>query len=147
MVITKDVKVGVIWAGVVADYADLLNNWRRRSAGGSPTPGATPSASGRRWRDVFQAEFGSPELNRAFWDSISANAYVNDISGPVQIHHAKGDASVPWEFSQSLADDLEAAGQEHELYIYDGDDHNLTANFGTAMRRTVEYFDRYLKDS
>ena len=29
MVITKDVKVGVIWAGVVASYPDLIYNWRR----------------------------------------------------------------------------------------------------------------------
>ncbi|WP_345320807.1 alpha/beta fold hydrolase [Candidatus Villigracilis proximus] len=29
MVISKDVKVGVIWAGVVASYTDLLYNWRR----------------------------------------------------------------------------------------------------------------------
>src|SRR3990167_589444 len=29
MVVSQDVKAGVIWAGVVASYGDLLNNWRR----------------------------------------------------------------------------------------------------------------------
>ena len=31
MVVSRDIKAGVIWGGVVASYADLLNNWRRRS--------------------------------------------------------------------------------------------------------------------
>src|SRR3990167_1992256 len=31
MVVSKDVKAGVIWAGVVGSYANLLNNWRRGS--------------------------------------------------------------------------------------------------------------------
>src|SRR5574341_1807766 len=29
MVITKDIKAGVIWAGVVASYPDLISRWRR----------------------------------------------------------------------------------------------------------------------
>ncbi|HXF63261.1 MAG TPA: alpha/beta fold hydrolase, partial [Caldilineaceae bacterium] len=31
MVVTDDIKAGVIWAGVVGSYPDLLENWRRRS--------------------------------------------------------------------------------------------------------------------
>lgn len=143
MVITKDVKAGVIWAGVVGDYSEMLQNWRR-SGPSDYSPPPLPSG-GRRWRDALQAEFGTPEENSSFWDSISANAFVKDASGPIQIHHAKGDATVPWEFGQSLADDLAAAGKEHELYLYEGDDHNLSGNFGVAMRRTIAYFDRYVK--
>ena len=39
MVISHDIKVGVIWAGVVGDYEDLLYNWRqaRRSYTHPPT--------------------------------------------------------------------------------------------------------------
>src|SRR5512146_783212 len=40
MVISKDIKAGVIWGGVVAPYADLLTKWRR-GPGASPIP--TPS--------------------------------------------------------------------------------------------------------
>ena len=40
MVISKDVKVGVIWAGVVASYPDMLYHWRR-------TGPFTPSPSSR----------------------------------------------------------------------------------------------------
>lgn len=31
MVVSKDIKADVIWAGVVGSYSDLLNNWRRRN--------------------------------------------------------------------------------------------------------------------
>jgi hypothetical protein len=32
-----------------------------------------------------------------------------------------------------------------ELYIYEGDNHNISNNFSVAMQRTIEFFDRYLK--
>lgn len=142
MIISQDIKAGVIWGGVVASYPDLLNNWRRRSS--IAPPPVLPSGA-RRWRDVLQDEYGTPEENPEFWASISANAFVSDISGPVQLHHARGDSSVPWEFSQSLADDLAKAGKEHQLYIYEGDDHDITQHFNQAMNSSVDFFDRYLK--
>src|SRR3990170_2540490 len=64
MVITRDIKAGVIWAGVVGSYADLLNNWRRRSS--SPPPGIPTGA--RRWRQELQEKFGTPEQNPEFWN-------------------------------------------------------------------------------
>ena len=36
MVMSPDIKAGVIWAGVVGSYPDLINNWRR--ATGTPFP-------------------------------------------------------------------------------------------------------------
>jgi fermentation-respiration switch protein FrsA (DUF1100 family) len=38
-----------------------------------------------------------------------------------------------------------AAGMPVEFYAYEGDNHNLSGFFTTAMNRTVEFFDRYLK--
>lgn len=145
MVVSPDIKAGVIWAGVVASYPDLINNWRR--------PGQTPfspppelAQTARRWRDQLQLEHGTPEENPVFWSSLSANSYLSDISGPVQIHHGTSDTSVPVEFSQTLDAQLKAAGQSSELFIYPGDDHNLSANLSLALQRSVEFFDRYLKN-
>jgi hypothetical protein len=36
---------------------------------------------------------------------------------------------------------MQAAGQPVELYIYEGDDHNLSENFSAAMQRTIQFFD------
>ena len=90
-------------------------------------------------------QFGAPAENPEFWNSLSANSYLLDISGPVQLHHGTTDTSVPVEFSVKLEQQLKEAGKEVELYVYQGDDHNIAANFSAAANRSVEFFDRYLK--
>jgi len=46
----------------------------------------------------------------------------------------------------TLAQELEEMDQQpYELYTYPGDNHNLSANFGIAMQRTVAFFDQYVK--
>jgi dipeptidyl aminopeptidase/acylaminoacyl peptidase len=143
MVIDPGIRAGVIWAGVVASYPDLIDRWRRTptaagSAVGTPFPG-------RGWRTTLTDLNGSPEENPAFWASISANAYLADLSGPLQLHHGTGDTEVPVEFSEALYQQVLAAGGTAELYIYPGADHNLSGPFSVAMQRTIEFFDRYLK--
>lgn len=141
MVLSPEIKAGVIWAGVVASYSDLLNNWRRSGAAASqPIPTVA-----RGWRANWVEQYGSPEDNPEFWSSLSANSYLADLSGPLQLHHGSADEDVPWEFSQSLYDQAVAAGQEIEFYIYPGDNHNLSGFFSTAMARTIAFYDKYLK--
>jgi dipeptidyl aminopeptidase/acylaminoacyl peptidase len=140
MVITKDIKAGVIWGGVVASYADLLTKWRR-GPGASPTP--TPSP--RSWRTFLLQQYGSPEENPEFWNSISANAYLNDISGPLQLHHGTADEEVPLEFSETLFYQMLDINKYVELYKYENDNHNISNHFNTAMQRSIEFFDKYVK--
>lgn len=142
MVISKDIKAGVIWGGVVASYKDLLENWRRRSSSPPPLP-----SGARRWRETLQQLYGTPGDNPTFWNSISANSYLSDLSGPIQLHHAKGDASVPWEFSQTLDTEIKTAGKRSELFLYEGDDHDITRNFGKAMQESLEFFDTHVKNA
>lgn len=147
MVVNKDIKAGVIWAGVVASYPDMLANWRRGTANITTTPVPFPTTSSRGgWRQGFLQQYGTPQENPAFWNSISANTYVADISGPIQLHHGTADHSVPHEFSENLSEQLKQAGKEVELYIYPGDEHDIPNNFGTAMQRSIEFFDRYVKN-
>lgn len=142
MVTSKDIKAGVIWAGVVGSYPDLLNRWRR--ATGTPSPFPTNSNRGGWRRDLIE-RYGTPEENPEFWNSISANAYLKDISGPLQLHHGTADHSVPHILSEILDMQMEKAGQESELYLYPGDEHDIPVNFSIAMNRSVAFFDKYLK--
>jgi hypothetical protein len=48
-------------------------------------------------------------------------------------------------FSQNLFDRMTALGLPVELYLYDGDNHNISNSFGAAMSRSIEFFDRHLK--
>lgn len=141
MVVNKDIKAGVIWGGVVASYEDLFDRWRRRN-----NPSASPNTRGGGWRQMLTEQHGLPSENPEFWKTLSANTYLSDISGPIQIHHGESDESVPVEFSTILDSQLKAVGKEVETYIYPGDDHDITNYFGTAMNRSVAFFDRILKD-
>jgi len=140
MVIRDDIKVGVIWAGVVASYPDLIYNWRRT---GSFTP--SPSSTGRGWRTRWIEQYGTPEQNPNFWAAVSANTFLTDLSGPIQLHHGTSDEDVPLAFSIRLAEEVRAAGGIADLYTYEGDNHNISNYFTLAMDRTIAFFDQYLK--
>lgn len=141
MVISDDIKAGVIWAGVVASYPDMLSKWRAKT----PRPAPTAPAFARRWQQEWTTEYGTTEENPDFWSMISANTYVNDLSGPIQLHQGTADESVPLIFSELLRDEIQAVNGEVELYTYEGDNHNLSGYFSLAMTRTIEFFDQYLK--
>ena len=142
LVTTKDIKAGVIWAGVVASYPDLMSRWRR------PVPTTVPTRA-RRWRDDFVSQYGSPDSNPAFWASISPSSYLADLSGPLQLHHGTADESVPTEFSQTLYQQVQEAKLPIpvEYYEYPGDNHNLSKSFNTAMQRSIAFFDKYVKNA
>jgi uncharacterized protein len=141
MVISPDIKAGVIWAGVVASYPDLWVHWRRPGTSAAPTP--PPGV--RRWRDWVE-QYGEPHPASEFWRAVSSNSYLSDISGPVQLHHGSADESVPLIFSELLAAELQSAGKPYEFYTYPGDNHNISNSFSAAMSRTIAFFNTHLKD-
>jgi fermentation-respiration switch protein FrsA (DUF1100 family) len=144
MVISPDIKAGVIWSGVVGSYPDMICCWHHADLEViSPTPNPNFRSG---WRTQWQDLYGTPQENPAFWMSISANSYLNDLSGPLQLHDDLGDSEVPVKFSQDLYQKVLAAGKTTEFYEYPGDDHNLANYFNLAMQRTIEFFDKYLKD-
>jgi dipeptidyl aminopeptidase/acylaminoacyl peptidase len=143
MVISKDIQAGVIWSGVVGSYPDMLCCWRY-PAPAMPTLSPDPNIH-FDWRGQWSIVFGPPEVNPEFWMEISANTYLADLSGPLQIQHDVGDSDVPVKFSQDLYQQILAAGKTVEYYEYPGDDHNLINYFNQAMLRTIEFFDKYLK--
>ena len=124
----------------MASYPDLIYNWRRT---GSFTP--SPSSTGRGWRTRWIEQYGTPEQNPDFWAAVSANTYVSDLSGPLQLHHGTHDEDVPLAFSIRLAEEVRVVGGIADLYTYEGDNHNISKNFTAAMDRTIAFYDQYLK--
>lgn len=143
MVVVDDIRAGVIWAGTVATYEEIFEarpHWVGGRAASDPDGGSESEPI----REGLFA-YGTFDENPEFWAAIDPISYLDDLSGPLQIHHATGDQSVPVAFSESFYARLQQAGQTAELYIYEGDNHNISGNFGTAARRSVEFFDRYVK--
>ena len=162
MVVSTDIKAGVIWSGVVAPYSTLVYRWNRSvtptATAAAPNSASTnvpstqsPSATSFRgsvssWAGNIFSKYGSPEQNPAFWDSISPSAHLTELSGPLQLQAAKGDPQVPYIWSEELGAQLETAGMPYELYIYEKDNHNITDNFLIAIQRTKTFFDQYVKN-
>ena len=164
MVVSDEIDAGVIWGGVVAPYPDLFNRAGAVATAIAADPvtataeaaqatatsralTATPAFRGGRWRSGLMDTYGTPEENPTFWDAISSNAYLADISGPLQLHHAITDETVPAAASSLLYDQMVALGLPVELHLYDNDSHDIDNNFYTAMRRSLEFFDLHVKNS
>lgn len=140
--VDPNIKAAVIWAGVVADYPQLLNSWHNRNSRPPSTQERSASSSART---QMLAQYGTPEQNPTYWDSISPWAGLPTLQTPIQLHHAKGDTTVPWEFSQILYDKLQSLQRPSEVFIYEGSDHNLGgAAFNQAMTRSVKFFQDHL---
>ncbi|MFB9995069.1 alpha/beta hydrolase family protein [Deinococcus oregonensis] len=120
MLVDNSFKAASLWAGVVASYDVLATDWNPPAIGPKPT---------------------LDRLNRRYLRALSPNALLRDLKGrPIQLHHGTNDAEVPYSFQKALADDLRAAGQSVEAYRYEGDNHNLSQNLSTALRRSVAFF-------
>jgi dipeptidyl aminopeptidase/acylaminoacyl peptidase len=139
MVISTQIKVGVIWAGLVCSYPDMIYRWNNAGY-----PLSTPMAL-TDWPADWAARYGTPVENPQFWASISATSFLKDLSGPLQLHHGTADAVVPVAFSEELAAAVQRAGGKAELFIYPKEDHNLVKSFNSAMIRSLQFFNQALK--
>lgn len=137
MVVTKDIRAGVIWGGVVAPYPN-------RFTGGRLLHDSLQSTSGGGADGLF-GPFRLPSPNPQLWSAVSPNSYLADISGPVQLHASRTDETVPYDYSVTLDAELQAAGKSVEFYTYEGDDHNLSQNLAIALQRSVAFFDRCVR--
>ncbi len=145
MVISDQIKAGVIWAGVIGPYPQIYDYWQSRTSTWRPSQ-REQQADRIRSEDLI-SRFGEPSEEDPFWQSISPYYYLVDLSGPVQLHQGTADAQVPVIYHQTVADRINELGvQPVEEYEYQGADHNLSgAAFGPAAERSVAFFDRYLK--
>ncbi|HUD45000.1 MAG TPA: alpha/beta fold hydrolase [Patescibacteria group bacterium] len=136
----KDIKVAVIWGGVVGSYTDLFN-WHDPSY----HPSAYELALRNRYRSDLVKQYGTPQSDPAFWNSVDPTYFLSNISAPIQLDQGKLDEEVPVFWSVSLAEKLKNKGKNVELYTYPGADHNISQSFDLAMQRSLDFFNKYLK--
>lgn len=133
MAINTDIPLGVIWAGAVYTYADMMEFSIQDS---SYQPRQNQN---RGKRQEIIDTFGLPEKENWYWSQVAPTTFVSDITGLVQIHHAVNDSVVSIEYSKNVIDVLENAGTNYEFYEYQSGGHNIEGSvFNDAMRRTVE---------
>jgi fermentation-respiration switch protein FrsA (DUF1100 family) len=140
--ISPDIKVAVIWGGVVGSYNDIIYNWADKVSY-KPAP-----------EDLYLRNLGlsallaaeeNPTQNPTFWNSIDPTFNLNYVKAPFQIHVGLADPQVPPSFSKSLYDKLVSSKKTAEYYEYPGANHDINQSFSLAMQRTIQFFDKYLK--
>lgn len=143
-VISKDIKAVSIWAGTVGPVGQ---SWSGRTSPNHAHPsGDTNFGRGPNDSQSLERQYGTREQNPQFWNSIDPLNYLQDINIPVEIQHGLSDEEVNPEVSANLNDKLKALGKTVEYYTYPGDNHNISNNFNTAIQRSVDFFDKYLKN-
>jgi len=67
--------------------------------------------------------------------------HINEINTPIIMHHARWDASVPYQWSEALAIKLFEHDKEFALYAYESKNHLLKdENRKRAIQRDLDFF-------
>ncbi len=140
MLVEPDVQAGVIWAGAVYSYDDMV-----RYAIQDPSFRRDEQSTTVRRGTILRETYGAPDTTMPFWQAVSLTKNIEFLEAPLQIHHALNDSVVNIGYSQDLAAVLEEAGKSYQLFTYEGGGHNIASPFfGDAMQRTIQFFRDHL---
>jgi uncharacterized protein len=144
MVVSPDIQAGVIWGGAVGTYEDMLTKWLPSlgADGLIQSEADEPPGSGLETGALALSVDQSDPL----WRSLSANYFLDDLSGPLQLYHSIQDRNVPVSFSEELYQEGKAAGMPVELLEYKGDNHDISVHFRQAMQSTIAFYDKWLRN-
>ena len=151
MLVSEDIKAGVIWAGAVYSYGDFAkyrisdNSYRPPNQNSMNNNVLDKNRESSEEVQKLRNNDPSLDLNNDFWNAISLTKNLDYLNYPIQIHHSINDDVVNIGYSRDLATTLESNNKKHELYEYQGGGHNIVSPyFETAMQRTVEFFKKNL---
>ena len=150
MLVTKEIKAGVIWAGSVYSYEDFVR-YGINDSSYVHKPYENKKGVSQRNRETspeIQKIRSDPKLidfNNDFWTSISLTKNIKYLSSPLQINHSTSDPVVNIGYSKDLVKVLKDNSKVYEFYEYEGGGHNINSPyFEQAMERTVGFFKKNL---
>lgn len=146
MLVSGEIKAGVIWSGAVYSYEDFAK-YKINDTSYTHKPFETKVGVSQKDREVspeiqkIRTDPSSIDFNNDFWKSISLTKNINFLNSPIQIHHAKNDSVVNIGYSRDLVKVLKENSKKYEFFEYNGGDHNISSPyFETAMQRTARFF-------
>jgi dipeptidyl aminopeptidase/acylaminoacyl peptidase len=102
--------------------------------------------------DPFLQEYeksllGDPEKDRAIYEADSPLAYIKNAKAPLLVLQGDNDIRVPKEEAEQVVTILKESGKTVDAHYYPGEGHGFAKreNQVDAIRRTIDWFDRYLK--
>jgi dipeptidyl aminopeptidase/acylaminoacyl peptidase len=96
-----------------------------------------------------QSLLGDPEKDRAVYDRASPITYIHSVKAPLLVLQGDNDPRVPKEEAEQVVDLLKKDGKTVDAHYYPNEGHGFEKreNQIDAIRRTLEWFDKYLKNS
>jgi dipeptidyl aminopeptidase/acylaminoacyl peptidase len=90
---------------------------------------------------------GDPERDHKVYDAASPITFVHDVKAPLLVLQGENDPRVPKEEAEQVVDLLKKDGKVVDVHYYSNEGHGFEKreNQIDAIRRTVEWFDKYLK--
>jgi dipeptidyl aminopeptidase/acylaminoacyl peptidase len=90
---------------------------------------------------------GDPEKDRKIYEADSPLAYIRNEKAPLLVLQGDNDIRVPKEEAEQVVKILQDAGKTVDAHYYQNEGHGFAKreNQVDAIRRTIEWFDRYLK--
>jgi dipeptidyl aminopeptidase/acylaminoacyl peptidase len=92
---------------------------------------------------------GDPEKDRAVFEAASPIKYIRDEKAPLLVLQGENDIRVPKEEAEQVVAILKKEGRTVDAHYYPAEGHGFSKreNNIDSLRRTVEWFDKYLKGS
>lgn len=150
MLVSSEIKAGVIWSGAVYSYEDFVK-YKINDNSYVHKPYESKEGVSQKDRETspeiqkIRSDPKSINFNSDFWNSISLTKNIKYLSNPLQIHHAINDPVININYSKDLVKVLKDNSKVYEFYEYEEGGHNISSPyFETAMERTVNFLKKNL---
>ena len=92
---------------------------------------------------------GDPVKDRAIYDAASPITYIHNVKAPLLVLQGENDPRVPKEEAEQVVELLNKDGKTVDAHYYPNEGHGFEKreNQIDSIRRSVEWFDKYLKGS
>jgi dipeptidyl aminopeptidase/acylaminoacyl peptidase len=99
------------------------------------------------WRRPLRAaEYGDPEKDADFLESISPINFIDRIEAPLMVIHGANDPRVPVEEAEQIVSTLRSRGREVDYLRYEDEGHGLAKakNRADAWPKVVRFFEKHM---
>lgn len=123
-----------VWAAAVEQYGII--NWLTMLQHEDPL-----------LQEYEKSLLGDPEKDRQVYEDDSPIKYIRNAKAPLLVLQGENDIRVPKEEAEQVVSLLKEVGKTVDAHYYAQEGHGFAKreNQVDAIRRTVEWFDRYLK--
>jgi len=99
------------------------------------------------WRRPLRAaEYGDPEKDADFLESVSPLNFIERIQAPLMVIHGANDPRVPVEEAEQIVSTLRSRGRDVEYLRYEDEGHGLAKakNRADAWPKVVRFFEKHM---